>query len=164
MQTFVKTTYWAIAFVSAFIISCSDQDEVPAANQNNTSNSLLQGSGKTHAGARVGSGVYNTQVGDPIDLITAKEWTANYQDTNPEKIKAHFFGSEIIQQILAETGAVGIRIYYALDEKGEQKLLLVGVDSEGNDLLPLEGASLLDGEENTIADYSLPCPSYCSGD
>ena len=74
----------------------------------------------------------------------------------------HFFGSEIIQQILSESECVGIRIYYAIDENGEKKLILVGVDSNGENLLPAAGGKISDGG-NQLADYSWPCPDYCPG-
>jgi hypothetical protein len=148
----------------ACILSCSEQDESPVA-QNNLSgmaNSIQPGKSRA-TGGRVGGITFNSEIGDPIDLETARQWAGNYRDKNPDGTRGHFFGSEIIQQILSESGCVGIRIYYAFDEKGEKKLLIVGVDGEGNNLLPLDGAAL-DGGGNTIADYSFPCPTYCGGE
>jgi hypothetical protein len=86
----------------------------------------------------------------------AKAWTANYRETYPVEIEAHFFGREIINQILSEEGCVGIRIYYALDENGNRQLLLVGVNANGDNLLPS-----VTNNENIIADMSYPCPTFC---
>jgi hypothetical protein len=153
-----------IAATFACILSCSDPDGeiVAQSNLSNQTSTMQTTKGRSLAG-RIGGELFNSEVGDPMDLEMARQWAANYRDKNPDDTRGHFFGSEIIQQILAEDGCVGIRIYYALDEKGEKKLLLVGVDGAGNNLLPLEGASL-DGGGNTIADYSFPCPTYCGGE
>ena len=153
-------TSLALATAFAIVISCSEQDEMPVANQQNQSNTQSL-AGKMHSAGRVGGEL--SSVGDPLALETAKAWTANYRTKNPDDIRSHFFGFEIIQQILNEAGCVGIRIYYANDENGEKKLVLVGVDAEGNDLLPLDGEMMMmdGGEGNTIADASWPCPDYC---
>jgi hypothetical protein len=104
--------------------------------------------------------VPNHTTGKPISLELARNWTKNYSEKNPDSTKAHFFGRNIIERILAEDGCAGIRMYYATDEKGESQLLLVGVDTEGNNLLPIDSKSIDEG--NIVADYSWPCPSYCS--
>jgi hypothetical protein len=165
MKNFIPNAGALVATLAlACILSCSEQDENPV-QQNNfsgTTGSNQPGKSRSTAG-RVGGATFNSEVGDPIDLEIARQWAANYRDKNPEGTRGHFFGSEIIQQILSEAGCVGVRIYYAVDEKGEKKLLIVGVDGEGNNLLPLEG-SALDGGGNTIADYSFPCPTYCGGE
>lgn len=103
---------------------------------------------------------FNGQEGDPIPLETAQRWTANFQTSNPTGTKAHFFGFEIIRQILAEEGCVGIRMYYALDDNGKRQLVLVGTNAAGENLIPK--SLKLDGEEEFIvADASYPCPSFC---
>jgi hypothetical protein len=98
--------------------------------------------------------IYNGSGGAPIDLDTAKKWVANYRSTNPGQIEAHFFGAQIINQILSEHDCMGIRIYYGIDDAGAKQVLLVGVDSNGNNLLPT-------GSNNIIADFSWPCPPGC---
>ena len=85
-------------------------------------------------------------------LETAAAWTANYRKANPRGIKAHFFGNKIISQILAQPGCVGIRCYYALDEKGVQQMIMVGADKDENDLY-----------NGIIAEVSAPCPPFCGG-
>ena len=87
---------------------------------------------------------------EEFPLDTAAEWTANYRKANPNGIKAHFFGRDIIQRILDQDGCVGIRCYYALDEKGVQQMIMVGADKDENDLY-----------NGIIAEVSKPCPTYC---
>jgi hypothetical protein len=86
----------------------------------------------------------------PLD--TAAAWTANYRAKNPRGIKAHFFGNKIIAQILAQTGCVGIRCYYALDENGVQQMIMVGADKDENDMY-----------NGIIAEIATPCPPFCGG-
>ncbi len=87
---------------------------------------------------------------EQFPLETSAAWTANYRKKNPNGIKAHFFGMNIIKDILAQEGCVGIRCYYALDEKGVQQMIMVGADKDENDLYT-----------GIIAEVSLPCPPFC---
>jgi hypothetical protein len=146
---------FTIAF--ACVMSCDDQDERLEAKTE-----LIPSENESPVNNRIGAVEFNGSEGGELDLPTAKKWTANFRSKNAssDEILAHYFGFEIIQQILKQEGCVGIRIYYALDERGEKKLLLVGVDSNGENLLPLEGARTSDGG-NVIGDYSWPCPDYC---
>jgi hypothetical protein len=100
--------------------------------------------------------------GDPLSLSTAQKWTANYRSLHPNGTFAHFFGQEIINQILSEQGCIGIRIYYALDETGAKKLLLVGSTAIGENLLP-RSTTLDVPDPNTVADWSWPCPPCIGG-
>lgn len=136
------------------IMSCDDQEEKIKGSDEIAMNSSTS--------RRVGNVNFDGTEGDPIDLTIAKKWTANYRGTleSPEEISAHYFGYEIIEQILGESDCVGIRIYYALDDVGEKKLILVGVDSNGENLLPIVGGRVTDGGPIT-GDASLPCPTYC---
>jgi hypothetical protein len=88
--------------------------------------------------------------GEEISLVTAAQWTANYRAANPEAVKAYFYGSSILQSILDQEYAVGIRFYYAIDDLDVPQLVLVGVDADGNDLT-----------EGIVADRGCPCPTYC---
>lgn len=89
--------------------------------------------------------------GGPIDRDQAIKWTANYRSSGRGKTNCHLFGGETVQQLLEQEGCVAMRIYYALDDNGQQQLLLVGTDAEGNDLT-----------EGLILDLSSPCPPDCS--
>lgn len=94
---------------------------------------------------------FNGTEGAPIALTTAAQWTANYRNTAPAgAIKAHFFGRDILEKILSQDGCMGIRIYYAINDEGEQQLILVGADANENDQT-----------DGTIADYGAPCPNRC---
>ena len=85
-----------------------------------------------------------------IELTEAAEWCANYRDEEPNGVHAHFFGKAAINSILAQSGCVGIRIYYALDNNGAKHLILVGTKSDENDIY-----------DGVLAEKSVPCPPYC---
>jgi hypothetical protein len=94
---------------------------------------------------------YTKEVGEPISLELAKGWTKDYRTANPGEIKAHYIGANIINDILAQDGCVGIRTYYALNELEKKELVMVGVNSSGEDLV-----------EGIIADRTWPCPNACA--
>ena len=85
-----------------------------------------------------------------ISLDVAAEWTENYRNANPGAVKGHYFGKTAIQAILSQDDAVGIRIYYALNDKGEKQLIITGVDANENDLY-----------EGLLAENSITCPPKC---
>jgi len=95
---------------------------------------------------------FTGQENHSITLQEASEWTANYRETiSSGDTIAHFFGKDAINSILAQSGCVGIRIYYALDQNGAKHLILVGADSSENDLY-----------NGVLAEMSQPCPNHCS--
>lgn len=148
-----------VTIVFACVMSCDEQDE-----RLETKAEFKSSENVNSANSRVGSIEFKGMEGDPLDIATAKKWTSNFRSkaNASDEILAHYFGFEIIQKILGQEGCVGIRIYYALDDNGEKKLLLVGVDSKGENLLPLEGGRTSD-DGDVVADYSYPCPDYCPG-
>lgn len=152
-----------IATIFACLLSCTEQDDVATSRspEGQLAQSTSLGGNRSIRG-RQQTNPFDGSAGDPISLELAKTWTANYRSKNPDQLKGHYFGFEIIQRLLNETNCSGIRIYYGIDETGQQKLLLVGVDADGNDLLPsLEQE--LDNGGNIVVDYSYPCPDYCPG-
>lgn len=84
----------------------------------------------------------------PLEL--AAKWTKNYREKNPKQPLAHFFGEKILKKILKQKDCVGLRIYYALDEKGEKQLIIVGTDKKENDIY-----------NGVIAERSFMCPPFC---
>lgn len=93
---------------------------------------------------------FNGSEGEFISLSEASEMTARYREANPNAVKAHYIGKELIQEILDQQGCVGIRIYYGLDDNNRLQPIIVGVGSDEDDLY-----------EGKIADRMYPCPSFC---
>ena len=156
----------ACAALFSIAVSCADR---PA-----TETPVKKTGGKLshsplHPGPVITGYSFDGTEGDPLSLMKAKQWAAHYRDKNQGSTQAHFFGSEIIKQILAEPGCVGIRMYYAIDDNGRKQILLVGANANGDNLLPSTSSSFASfslfsdpDDGNIIADFSWPCPSYCN--
>jgi len=88
-----------------------------------------------------------------ITLDDAKNWAKEWQ-TNPPKdlAKAHLIPGEALSELLATEGVVNVRAYMGVDETGTQKLMIVGVDDDGKDLID---------ENHLIYDKTNPCPNVC---
>lgn len=88
-----------------------------------------------------------------ISLAEAAELTSNYRATlsSSADVIGEYFGKEALISLLNQTNCVGARVYYGLDDNGVKKLVLVGVDTDGNDLY-----------ENKLMERGLNCPPYCS--
>lgn len=88
--------------------------------------------------------------GTEITLSTASEWTENYRDVMATgDPKGHFFGKDLLNDLLDQTGCMGIRIYYGINDDDEKVLILAGAKANEDDITDL------------IVDKSKPCPSYC---
>ncbi|MFI5280342.1 MAG: hypothetical protein ACHQU1_07595, partial [Gemmatimonadales bacterium] len=60
------------------------------------------------------------------------------------------FHGDQVMALLKQKGCVGLRIYHGRNERGHRSMVLVGVDSKGNDMT---GAQLLE--------VCWPCPPLC---
>ncbi len=88
-----------------------------------------------------------------MSLVEAAELTKNYRESvGTGTILSGFFGKTALLGILRQTGCVGMRIYNALLSDGKLTFVLVGVDSEGEDM-----------EDGEIAEIMYPCPPICPG-
>ena len=58
---------------------------------------------------------------------------------------------EIFDQILAQSGCEGLRMYFAIEPDGTKTLVVVGIDSAENDMTT-----------GLIAEKFGPCPKRCS--
>ena len=148
------------------IISCEDKLDKNSESGDALSfkNSLSASQGKvanTVNGLAIIKGpLYDGSDAGPIDLNLAKSWVAKFKGkVGPDEIQSRYFGRDVIDQILAQQGCTGLRIYYAINDGGEKVLVISGVDSTGADMLPVS-PTLVAGE-NTLADASRPCPPYC---
>ncbi len=88
--------------------------------------------------------------GQPITLEQGGEFTAKHRASDPSGIKGVFFGRNHIEKILAQGECKGLRFYFAKGDDNNPTLVMVGADSNENDLLDL------------IVDFAQPCPVRCS--
>jgi hypothetical protein len=92
---------------------------------------------------------FNGTEGGQITLSTGSALTAEYRAQNPGETKGHFYGKDILNDLLDQSGCMGIRIYYGIDDDGNKELVLVGADQAECDMTDL------------VADLSVPCPNRC---
>lgn len=89
--------------------------------------------------------------GAVITLAEGAEMTANYRATiNVGETIGHAVGKNLVNAILNQTGCMGIRLYYAINNKGVKQLVLVGVNSDGDDMY-----------QGIIVDKIPNCPPEC---
>ena len=87
-----------------------------------------------------------------ITLETAQTWAAKWRLDSP--LKAFWIPKDDIDQMYQHDGTVDLRAYLGIDENGEPKLMIVGVDENGNDLID-------EKVEHYIYDFTKPCPNMC---
>ena len=96
---------------------------------------------------------FNGSEAEKFPLEEAAKWTKRFRNTVPEgSTIAHFFGRDILLEILAQEGCMGIRVYYALDEENKRQLIAVGADANENDMF-----------NGIIAEKTRACPPFCDG-
>lgn len=86
-----------------------------------------------------------------INLTDAAIMTSRFRAGNPlGTIVSHTFSRDIIDEILAQPGCEGIRIYNAIDDSNVATLIAVGVDASQNDLF-----------NGVLAEHTMKCPPQC---
>ena len=92
-------------------------------------------------------------VGEEISHQLGAQMVKDYQVANPNDVKSYYIGRNIIDQILAQPGCVGMRFYNAYNEEGKKTLVYVGVDAQGKDIVKrvvVTNDGTLDSSDNGI--------------
>jgi hypothetical protein len=89
-----------------------------------------------------------------ITLAQAQAWATKWRSNPANTVKAFLIPENDVTQLLQEPGIANIRAYLGVDEQGTQKLMLVGVNGDGRDMIS-------DADGQNIYDFTLPCPSNC---
>ncbi|MDP4213027.1 MAG: hypothetical protein Q8918_18885 [Bacteroidota bacterium] len=83
-------------------------------------------------------------IGEQITHELAAKMVKNHHDVHSvEESNSYYIGRNIIDQMLAQPGCVGIRFFDAINENGQKTLVYVGIDSKGRSIL----------EYSTVNDY-----------
>jgi hypothetical protein len=86
-----------------------------------------------------------------VTLAEASVLTRNFRTNAPESsIKGGMLWKEAIERVINQPGCVALRYYYGMKDSGAPTLVLVGVDSDGKDIV-----------RGVLADQVWPCPPYC---
>lgn len=108
-----------------------------------------------------------------ITPAQAKKLTRNFRGNREKMIKDQFKGPKTLPQcetfdrkafdaLLAQPGCVSVRIYLGMDTGNEVKLIAVGVNEKGEDILP-DAARTSDftTETGVIVEEGARCPDDC---
>lgn len=87
-----------------------------------------------------------------IPLGAAAAMTRRHRDRVQGAVQGHMFPRDILETLLNQPGAQGIRFYYATDDSGATGLVAVAVDGEANDM-----------SSGEVFDFGFPCPPWCGG-
>lgn len=86
-----------------------------------------------------------------ISLDDAVAMTRRWRDRSPKVFRAGAFHADQVRELLMQPGCVAIRIYNAVNDKGESTFVLVGMDENDKEMT---GGVLLE--------FSYLCPPFCS--
>jgi predicted Fe-Mo cluster-binding NifX family protein len=109
---------------------------------------------------------YSPEIGKDISYERGAKMIKRHFDENPDDVVAHFLGRNQIEQILAQPGCIGIRMFQALNEMGIKQMVLVGVNKDGSNILNIEEINQqgqLTTKAGKIVSEGKPCPPYCGG-
>lgn len=94
-----------------------------------------------------------------ITLETAKAWSASWKKAQKEgtvaQITAFLIPGIDVTQAMKEPKVVDVRAYLGIDDESITRLMIVGTDAEGNDLIDEKNGYY-------IYDFSIPCPPKCN--
>lgn len=101
---------------------------------------------------------YSASEKKKLTLGEAQERRVAFQNNSStlNDFNSAFFGKDAIEDVLAQTGCVGIRVVMTYDstiQTNQKTLVVVGVDSSGNELT--SGGEIYLSEK--------PCPPACHG-
>ncbi|HUM46345.1 MAG TPA: hypothetical protein PLD84_05425 [Chitinophagales bacterium] len=99
-----------------------------------------------------------------ITLVNAAAKTLNFQNSYPNALKGGKIPKDEIIEILLQSGCVGLRYYFALDNTANPNaihVVLVGVDQNGNDIVPSAPGQPANPAAK-LKDGAWGCPPNCS--
>jgi len=75
------------------------------------------------------------EVGEDIGLAEGMQLVKAFREANPDATNGYYIGRNILEQILAQPGCVGINFRKCLTNMSEEHLVYTAVDAEGKDIL-----------------------------
>ena len=76
-----------------------------------------------------------SEVGENIGLSEGIALVNAFKNANPTATQGYYIGRNIIEQILAQPGCVGINFRKCLTNENQEHLVYTAVDAEGKDIL-----------------------------
>lgn len=100
---------------------------------------------------------FDGKEGKIISKTAGRQLVVNHQSSPAfaanNNIKGVLFGRDHLDKILAQSGCVGVRVYYGKEGTSStdpSTLVIVGTNDEGNDMTEV------------VLDGGYPCPTHCS--
>ncbi len=75
------------------------------------------------------------EVGENIGLAEGIQLVNAFKKANPTATQGYYIGRNILEQIMAQPGCVGINFRKCLTNMNEEHLVYTAVDAEGKDIL-----------------------------
>ena len=100
-----------------------------------------------------------------ISLADAIDLTTNFQASRPFGYPiCETFDLDNVNTLLSASGCASFRVYLGQKEDDSVVMVLVAVDSEGNDLLPSgENTGITATGDPVILEDGYRCPQFCPG-
>lgn len=89
-----------------------------------------------------------------ITLDQAQQWATNWRKNPNTEVIAFLIPEIDLTQVIAENETVNIRTYLGIDDKNNSKLMIVGVDVNGKDLID-------ETKGQYIYDFTSACQPNC---
>jgi hypothetical protein len=119
-----------------------------------------------------------------ISLEKAIQMTTLYRQQKENILKSEYAGTEILpisetfgrqafDDLLAQPGCISVRIYYSMDEALKLHSIIVGVNDQNKDILPIHGTEAItenthltesaeeEETEGVIIEEAQRCPPLC---
>jgi len=94
-----------------------------------------------------------------ITLEKAQNWSARWKEEQSKGTEAPVTAFLIpgidVTQVMNEDKVIDVRAYLGIDETNTERLMIVGVDADGNDMID-------DSKGFYIYDFTIPCPPNCN--
>lgn len=98
---------------------------------------------------------FTANAGEEIGQELGAQFISAYRNANPSDLTSYYIGRNILDQVLAQPGCVGLRFYNAYNEAGVKTLVYVGVNAQGQDMLNITTVNVtgeLDMQKGIVAD------------
>jgi hypothetical protein len=89
-----------------------------------------------------------------IALQQAQKWASNWRNNPNARVIAFLIPEVDLTQVIAEENTVNVRAYLGIDDENNSKLMIVGVDANGKDLID-------DNNGQFIYDFTKSCQPEC---
>lgn len=107
-----------------------------------------------------------------ISLEAASKMTAFYRQEMNNILAEPFKGQNILavcetfdraalDALLNQADCTAVRIYYGMSEDMKIHAIVVGVNSDNEDILPATSAELVSESDEVIIEEAFRCPDYC---